>query len=147
LTKKPSKKLLILNKLLNRLEGCLDEIKQIKLINSRQRFLAPKISTECAKTGLRGKRLIAQILEEMIMAAEYKVKDSQTNETTRTLCRLRIKFYHNLIKSDLHLSGTLLEHPKLNRAIKRIKSYTDDEMAKNKIGEPIHAKEKPRAAA
>lgn len=146
-TKKPSETLLILNKLLSRLEDCIDETKQIKPVHPRHRFLAAKISTECVKAGLGGKRLMAQVLQEMIMAQESRLKDSQTNESTRTRSKLCIEFYQTLVNSDLRFRGTLLEHPILDRAIERHKNHTDYETARNQNDQLFRSKGKPRAAA
>lgn len=146
-TRKPGETLLILNKLLSRLEGCLDEIKQTVPIHPRHRFLAAKVLSECAKAGVMGKKLIRQILQEMIKAEESSMRAPQANEAIRALSRLRIDFYQELLESGLGWQGSPLEHPLLDRAIQRIESHAKCRTAGKHKGDPFRSGGKPRVAA
>lgn len=143
---KSEEKLLILDRLLSRLEGCLGEIEQMTPIHRRHRFPLGKITSDCARGGILCKRLIRQVLKEMIKAQESRMNDPQASETTRTLCRIRSDFYHDLLDSELGWTGTLLQHPLLDRTIQRIDSTRSGTSGKHN-GNSFRSGGKPRVAA
>jgi len=147
LTVKPQETLLILSGLLSRLEGCLDEIKQMGPIHRRHRFLLGKIKSDCANGGIFCKRLITQVLQDMIKAEESRMNDPQASETAQRLCRIRAEFYHEILDSELEWSGTWLQHPLLARAIQRIESSAQWKKAGKRRGNSFRSGGKPKAAA